>query len=364
MNRVRAFVGLWFLLIAPLLVVGQNHGVSLLAVECEAVEGSCARQSLVRFRFRDGVLVSKDLILTSDTAQVRYDLGENHIYENRYVITNSGDVVDIQNKELLHEGIGVYVATEGDRVIQYVNQTDIRGHFYYDLKSHRYQRISGPNKWALPGTLSPDRTKSVDGGATNIWLHRLGHKRKLLGSGFFVQADMRVSFLSQPPFFWLDNTRILSQRNNGEVVVVEIDGTVTPIVKIAVKEENLTAPYFFRDREGRIIYECCGESFVINLEEKSYKRNDWPALGFGFDATNNSNPAHGHVIRYQGKEIGKVWASIWSAPTISGHIAFAYGEVGSNLRYPKGIKVWSEANGQWTTIDLKWLNQVIGWIHY
>jgi hypothetical protein len=159
MNYRRVVQGFLFLMIAPMIVVGQNQRAALLAVECEAVAGLCSKESLVRFRFENGVLVGKDLILTTDTSRVRYDLGENHIYRNRYVITNWGDIVDIQNKKLLHKGDGKYVAAEGDRIINYVSRTGSEGHFYYDLASKRYQRLHGPTKWALPGVLSPDQSK-------------------------------------------------------------------------------------------------------------------------------------------------------------------------------------------------------------
>jgi hypothetical protein len=68
------------------------------------------------------------------------------------------------------------------------------------------------------------------------------------------------------------------------------------------------------------------------------------------------------VVRYQGKEIGKLWASVWGSPATEGYVAFLYGDVGSNLGYARGIKVWSSSNGEWTTIDPKWVTQLIGWI--
>jgi hypothetical protein len=351
------------LFIAPLIVVAQNPRVSLLAAECEAIRGVCEIQHLVRYQFQNGVMVSRDVILSAPVKQISYNLGENHIYRNRYVITNWGDIIDIQNKKQIHNGEGEYVATEGDRIFHHLNNTNVKGYFYYDLKTNRYARLRGPTRWALPGTLSPDQTKSVEGHNDEIWLHSLKQKKRLLGSGFTVQAVMEVSFMARPPVFWLDNDRILSQRKNGEIVVVQLDGSVTPIVKIPITERNYSEPDFFRDRDGRVIYACCGASFVINVDEKSYAPHEWSTLGFGFDVESETNPSYGHVIRYKGKEIGKLWASLWGATTNNGYVAFLYGDVGSNLGYPKGIKVWSSANGEWTTIDPKWVTRIIGWIH-
>ena len=361
MHKQIAVLG-FLLIVAPLIVAGQSRNVALLAAECVSVGRGCEDYRLVRLHFRDGLLVSKDTILTTKYTQVRYDLGKNHIYRNRYVITNWGDVVDIQNKKLLHDGIGDYVGIEGDRVIQHVKRADDGGYFYYDLNRNRYQRILVPTKWEMPGMLSPDETKSVEGEGNRIWLRRLNGERKLLGSGFDGRAQPEVSFVAAPPLLWLDNTRILSQTGNGEIVVVRLDGTVIPVVNIPVSLTNYTKPDFFRNVDNKIVYTCCDKSYVIDVEGKSWAPYEWLALGFGFDAEYETNRSYGHIIRYQGKEIGRLWASVWDASAFDGYVAFEYGDVGSNLGYPKGIKVWSSATRKWTTINEKSGLKIIGWV--
>ena len=352
------------LLAATLTVAAQTdtRGVSLLVVECGSIAGVCEKEHLLRFRFKNGELISKETVLTSDALRVRYDLGKNHIYQNRYVITNWGDVVDTQKNELLHEGDGEYIGAEGNRIIQHINKSDLRGYFYFDIQKKKYARLRVPGKWALPGLLSPDQTRSVQGGAFSIWLYGLNGKRKLLGSNFLTQGDTRSSFGSAPPLFWLDNNRILTQTDNGQVVIVQVDGTITPVVTIPISEPSLYQPYFFRDGEGRIVYECSGKSFAIDVARKSYSPYEWVALGSGFEAESKRNPAYGHIINHRGKEIGRLWASVWQAPTIDGYLALEYGDVGSNPGYPKGLLVWSSASSQWITLDVNLPIAIIGWI--
>jgi hypothetical protein len=348
------------LIVAPLVVAGQN--VSLLAAECDAGRRGCGIHHLVRFHFRDGVLVSKEHVLTTDIARVRYDLGLNRIHRNRYVITNWSDVVDIQERRVLHDGQGDYVATEGDWVIERIDTANGHGYFYFDLARNQYRRFVEPTKWALPGELSPDQTKSVEGENDRIWLHSIGEKRKLLGTGFQISEAVEASFMPKPPLFWLDDYRILTQTSDGEIVVVRLSGSVTPIGKFPVKGPNYSQPYFFRNRDGRIIYVCGGGAFVIDVAHKAFAPYEWIALGFGFDAERNANESYGSIIRHEGKEIGRLWANAWHAPATDGYAAFEYGDVGSNLGYPKGIKVWSRATGKWTTINNRRLTALIGWV--
>ena len=130
------------LIVAPIVAAGQNVG--LLVAECGSVRGVCENYHLARFHFRDGVLVSKELVLTTNSGRVRYDLGKNRIYRDRYVITNWADIVDIQDKKLLHDGDGDFVATEGERIIQRLNRTDDGGYFYYDLTLNEYCPLLEP----------------------------------------------------------------------------------------------------------------------------------------------------------------------------------------------------------------------------
>ncbi|HSS78858.1 MAG TPA: hypothetical protein VLV54_19215, partial [Thermoanaerobaculia bacterium] len=170
--KSRVFAGLgFFLCILPLAGLGapRDREVVLLAAECQNENGGCARQDLVAYTFRNGKQVAKDTVLTSDV--LSFNLGENQIYQDRYVITHWADVIDLPNKKLLHKGDGQLVGLEGDRVIEYVRKWEIDGYFYFDLKTGERGPLTQPGKWALPGVLSPKQTKSVS--ACEISVNRI-----------------------------------------------------------------------------------------------------------------------------------------------------------------------------------------------
>ena len=248
-----------------------KRNVALLVVECEAENGLCKKNHLVRYRFSNGELVSRDIVLTTSTNRVSYSLGANHIYLNRYLITHWADIIDVSTGKLLHNGIGEYVAAEADRIIHHVENVDVQGYFYFDLKTNRYARLKRPGKWALPGLLSPDQTKSVSAselGSLEIWLHTLKVPKKLLGSGFRVSLSEFCCDLPKPPLLWLDNDRILTQKSNGEIVILRLNGTVEPLLKIPIEKGSDTNPSFDRNHDGRIVYHCSGEAYVLDVENK------------------------------------------------------------------------------------------------
>ena len=362
--NIRPISSFLSILIICLSAYGQEHGPSSLLVVEYGKDGQGQQtQNLVRYHFNNGELTGKESVTSTRTEFVRYDLDENRIYRNRYVITNWADVVDIQTGRVLHKGDGEFVGIEGDLVIERIDRVKLHGFFFYDLTKRRYARLESPGKWNLPGEMSPDQTKSAAGemGSGDIWLHSLNGRKQKLGSGFWVNLDAIASTMPRAPVLFIDNDRVLTQKSNGKIVILRTDRTVEPVVKIPIKRLAWSLPEFYRDRNGKIIYECSGEAFIIDVDKKSYEPYDWVPLGYEFAGAMPADQDNA-IIRHQRKEIGQWWCIPSQAKTTSGYIAFAYGPVGSNLGHSKGIKVWSGANSKWTTIDIDWLTTVIGWV--
>ena len=334
--------------------------IALLLAECETVKGACEFQHLVRYGFRNGEQVSREVIFSGRTTHVRYDLGQNHIYQNRYVITNWGDVVDVVNRKLVHEGDGEYVAAENDRVIERVHTNATRGFFFFELKSGRYSRLIHPGKWGLPGLLSPDQTKSVSAdrqGSGSIWLYTLNGRKKLLASGF--TANPYGCDRPKPPLLWVDNDRVLTQRSDGNLVILGMRGEVAPLVTIALANSASVAE-LYRNDDSKIVYQYGDETYYIDVANKRYSGfdYDWINLGSEFQVETKNDDPSGRVIRFRGQEIGR-WQTSY-ARTTTDYIALKYGSVA--MREREGVRVWSTSNKSWSNIDPGWVTQIIGWI--
>ena len=176
--------------------------------------------------------------------------------------------------------------------------------------------------WSLTVVLSPDGTMSVlsewvDGG--KIWLNDVNGTKRSLGSGFRLEHSVLASTIRGVPLMWLDNDRILTQRSNGEIVVVKTDGTVEPIVRIDFNHaegsdletssllDGALYASFSRDCDVNIIYKINLTSnpdscFLIDVENKSYSlyNLERTALGYGFEYDNESEK-DSTVIRYEGE---------------------------------------------------------------
>ena len=363
----RQKIGLRLILFLALVPVASRaqQNYSLLLVEFGKDSSGQQTQSLVRYRFAGGVLAAKDNVLTRKTFDLRFDLGANQIYQNRYVISDQGDVVDLATRQLLFKSEGRLAGIDKNSgsVIIRVEQTDGPRIYAFDLASHDYRRLEQPGVWASKGILSPSGKLAASGDVDSIWLLHPDGKKALLGTGFSRSGSFHCSDTTRPTFVWVDDNRLLTQRGNGELVMVGTTGKVEPFMTIFGVDPAICGPVLTHDLENQIVYDDRRQAWLIDVAKRTAQPYSWYAEGHGFELAYQRNDQYGRAIRYQGKEIGRWWCNPGTLTrTAPGRIAVAYGAVGSNLGYPEGVKVWSAETGAWTTIKPAWLTAIIGWV--
>jgi hypothetical protein len=370
-----------------LLIALPCSSKSLLVVRCKPnSQGLLIFQRLYKYPLKDGRVWKGKKIMSS--ANVRFSLGGIHIYRNRYIVAMA-DVVDIKTGKVIHDGMGDFIAFDGDRIIFRENcrkgGREIRGIYAFDLKSKKYEKLSEQVKWNYPGTLSPDGTKSAASPEDAIYAQLQDKKYKLkgdvwasyiyiydsngvrrVGNRFGVQLSKLSSYIPRSVFAWIDNNSLISQKGNGNIVKVSIDGTVEPVVQIPIREYPVSLPSFERNPDGSFTYHCCGY-YRINLEEKTYKKfkpgdpSTPKILGHRFTAIKTAKKNQ-YTVQYRGKEIGHAKEVGYRTRTTENAIAIP---VYSEDRYSSeivSIRVWDADSGKWSTFEENDLYQIIGWV--
>ena len=357
-RRIAFLVFLCLVLTSNVRAAERNY--SLILAEFGEDSGGEQTQTLVRYHFKGGVMVRKENILTTKTSELRYDLGKNRIYHDRYVITEWGDVVDLTARKMLFKSKGelVDVDERSDSVIVRVDRDNDSGIYVFDLASHRSRRMHRPGLWAAPGTLSPNRQLRASGQGSEIRVRRSDGKNVLLGRDFSREGTPMCSSMSTPTFLWSDEMHLVTQRGNGHLVIVDVEGKVESLAIIPDVDAPLCGPELQRDEDNQIYYEAGRKAWRIDVAKHTFEPYLWEGSGHGFDVEFQQNASYGRVLRYEGTEIGRFWCD--STSTAPGHIAVEFGAVGSNLGYPDGVKAWSAESHEWTTIKAD-LAAVVGW---
>jgi hypothetical protein len=348
-----------FALVSTVGAAERNY--SLILAEFGKDSDGQQTQTLVRYHFKSGLLAEKESVLTARTADLRFDLGGNQIYDNRYVITMWGDVIDLATKQVLFKSSGTLVGIDKDShsVLIRADGDDETGIYAFDLKSHQYLPWERPELWVEGGVMSPNGQLSASGDGGKIWLHRPNGKKVLLGSDFWRKGTSLCSDMAKPTFIWVDDTHLLTLRGNGRLSLVDVKGKVAPLLTIpdADHDAALCGPELLRDGKNQIYYRGGRNAWSIDVVQRAFEPFRWEGIGDGFEV--DYQWSFGHIIRYQGKPIGQWWCT--SPHTAPGHIAIEFGPADSNLGYPEGVKVWSSESNVWSTIKPEWLTAIVGW---
>ena len=84
---------------------------------------------------------------------------------------------------------------------------------------------------------------------------------------------------------WIDDGRILTQKSNGHLVTVSLDGVVTTLARVPAAALPTSQPLLDRDPDGRLVYRCDGKSYVVDVEGEQLMPLTDERLGFGFRRT-------------------------------------------------------------------------------
>ncbi|MBS1797282.1 MAG: hypothetical protein JSS81_25875 [Acidobacteria bacterium] len=346
--------GILFLIFIIISAQAQSNKISLVVASYPPEEKLGTTRQVYRYDFEAGEYRGRTLIASS--TEIRLGSGER-IYRNRYLVSRNGDVIDLVDKKILNLGDGRLSRIDGDRIFIEVNKDRKNGLYVYDLGTKRYGLFRKTGlQW---GMLSPNGLRSVNANGSSLSIYENGRFRKSLGGGFDlnVEANEMSSEMLRVAAFWLDDRRILTQKGNGNLVIVDVDGKTTRALKIPDVGACGGNPQIYRDNRERLIYRC-DDTFEIDLQKKTYRKLA-AELGYGF--TYKSGDTASTEYFYDRRSIGRVWSV--SAVAADGYLAMLFAAEGKNLGYPDGVRVWNKYRNEWTTIEIAWGAEIIGWLN-
>lgn len=343
---------------------------SLYALKCKSGVSLCGAQEIVRYDFQNGELKLRTVVFTSQTDDIRFDVGRNPIVNGNILLNNWGDVIDLRTGNVLYKQDGELVAVIGSMVIiDHDNEKD-DDIYTFDLRTHAARRIKTRKDIEdldqITSQISPGGKLIAkwkgDGFRKSVFefstLNKFLSTKKIrsVRGDFRGTCSSRCSDMSRAPFAWINDSKIITQRKNGDLVTVDITGRIRPVVKIKIEDEPDSMPRFWRDHDGNIFYRCGGMSYLIDVKNRKFSTERLP-LGNGFSENNSDTFSTDYF--YKGNSIGTVWSV--GALTTKNYLAVLYAKDGKNLGYPDGFKVWSSLTKKWITINDSPFLHLIDW---
>lgn len=140
-------------------------------------------------------------------------------------------------------------------------------------------------------------------------------------------------------------------------IISDEDQIITEIDSIPPSMSNAR---FYNDFDNNIIFSCSKGDYLIDIGYSNVNRYDYKIINNDF-SIGLIYDSLGIKVKHKETEIGELWCKGYTAKATEGHIALEYANVGDNLGYPKGVKIWSEITNEWITIEIPWICSMVGW---
>ncbi|MEI8136650.1 MAG: hypothetical protein WCH21_04900 [Bacteroidota bacterium] len=369
MKKLLKFIFLFFIT-TPFLAQEVKQG--LIVVHVDPSGKSEFRQKIMVYHFLNGHYTGRDELITVSGRKdgkdnIRTDLGINTLYNNRYLITGIGNIIDLKDKKVLFDGRANLIRCINDSAIFYTNDI-FKGKYYsvYNFKTNQYAEVKNL-------LFKPKVGQDVEFDKTTApfklnFYPQNKPKILLVTDAGYGQSGNKENRVPDPPMYWLDNSNFVYTYFNKEntelsFYKVNIDSKSNTVIgKIAIKPEaqaqaaqiqkvsNTQAILFFGSKQ--ILLDMASNA-VTDLQFTK------PDNGFSFEC--KTNP-YGHIVKLNDKDVGKYHFKPMNFKTETNIASFVKELIVGPESYQQGMAVWNFSKQGWETVDSEDVLTLVGWI--
>ncbi len=353
--------------------ISQNTSESLIVVHYDEGGKAELKQNIYKYTFTNNVYAGREKLLTvvgrkNDKDYVRFDKGLNTIYKDRYLISSSGNIVDLKDKKVLHDGIAQLVRCSNDSIIFYTNDI-FKGKFYsyYNIKTNKYAEIKSLTFKAIIGQdVEFDRTKSP----YKLYYFPVDKPKVLLMEDAGHGGVSSTYKLGGIPIYWIDNNTFvfpnvkitnlegafvkynLLTKTGKEIGVFNSTSNLSPNYKIQEEPSSKLLEFYFKDK-----------LYLVNPIKETMLISNYKEIGNGYAIEVVEKPA-GRSVYLKGKEIGKIHFGLTNIKSSPHYAAIVKEIVMGDESYQQGLSIYNTSSLKWENIDGEDVASLVGWINY
>jgi hypothetical protein len=346
----------------------------LIVAEYDVAAASNHIVHIIRIPFTDGIPGARENVMDvviqesgDKVPRIRFDLGRNQIYKNRYIITAYGQVIDMIDKKVLVDTHDEFVKASDDSIVFHTNDI-IRGVYYsvLDLKTGKFAQVQSALYDALPGKdVEPDCSQRN----FKIFYYPPSKPKEevVKDAGYGEDVTLIPNGRPRLPMQWIDNANFVYPYYNSThdvVTIYKVNYITHEQKKIGIIDqlpENRKYTEFLNDPEGNLVYNCARGYFRIDLKKNVVEEMTFFRLGFGFEVAMDETPGKGNEIKHEGQSIGHYFCTPKLAVATDGGIAFPYEVVMGGESFKMGAAYWSAETSKWKTTGDDNLCSAVGW---
>jgi len=359
---------LFFLVTA---LYSQDVKQGLIAVHVDVAAKNEFKQLIYCYHFINGAYTGREELMSVPGKKdgkdyIRTDIGNNILYNDRYLITGIGNILDLKEKKILWDGRANLVRVSNDSAIYYTNDA-FKGKYYsvYNFKTKTYGEVKNlVFKAKLGQDVEFDKTTPP------FKIHFYPQNKpkvELVKDAGFGQKGTKESRGPDPIMWWLDNNNFVYANfntDNSEVtfIKVSVDSKASKVIgKAAIKPDPTPASLVKIDATKAIMV-LGSKQLLIDVAAGTVTDLLFsnPSNGFSYEVKKNS---YGHIVRLNDKDVGKFHFESKNFKTNKNISAMVKELVMGEDRYQQGMGVWNATKNAWQNVDTEDILALIGFIN-
>lgn len=321
------------------------------------------KQFVYQYNFSNNVFTTKEKIIT---LLGKYnEKTEYLLYKDRYLISTTGNVIDLIDKKILHESKSKFISCSNDSIMFFTADL-FKGKFYtcYNISTGKASDITLANYSAVIGQNIEFDTKTSP---YKLYYTPSGKGKELImndaGHGGVSASEKQA----EVPVYWVDNQTFLFPF----IKTIDLDGsivkynlasktsknigdfnstsTVTPNYKIS-KGSSTFVEFFFKDK-----------LYLINPIKETMLQTTYKEMVNNY-SVEVEQKSTGRTIYYKGKEVGKNYFQIQNFKSSKNYAALLKEVSVGNEISQQGIFVYNITTNKWETVKAEQVAYLVGWI--
>lgn len=345
----------------------NNDKQSLYLVHVDG--GKTFRQKIYAYHFLNGSFTGRDEVIAVDGKRegkdyIRTDLGTSTIYNNRYLITGIGNIIDLKEAKVLFDGRAQLIRCSNDSAIFYTNDV-FKGKFYsvYDFNKGQYEVVKNLLfKPKLGRDVEFDKTTAP----FKIVYYPQGKPKVVLTENAgYGQQGTKDNTVPDPLMLWLDNDQFIYTHYNKEntelsILKLNVDTKLSSeIGKLAIGKELVPATWS-RLNKDQLMMRLGNRQILIDLGANSVTQLEYSHPDNGFSYACKAD-AKGRALRLNGKDIGKFHFEARNFSAGTNTAAFVKELMIGTDSYQQGLMVWNQTKKAWEAVEADEVLCVLGW---
>lgn len=347
----------------------QDSKYSLIVIHYDPASKTDFKQLVYSYHFLNGHFTGREELMSfkgrvNNADYVRTDKGNNFIYQNRYLITGAGSIIDLKDKKILFDQRANLVRCSNDSAIYYTNDA-FKGKFYsvYNFTTKQYAEVK---KLTFKAIIGQDVEFDKTNAPYSINFYPVSKPKVLLTNDAGFGQQLSDNKKLDPSVVWLDNSNFIyckfnKENTNIDFVKMNMDTkTQTVIGKGVIKQQNDPGS-FTKISKSLIQYNFGDKKFLIDLDKNIVTELLFTNPENNFSVECKKNP-YGHVIKLNGKDIGKFHFQLKNFKSDQNIAAIVKELVVGTDSYQQGMSVWNNTKPGWEAVDCEEVVAIIGFI--